>query len=230
MTLNDISEDILREHVNTSTTWIELTHKCRYNCIRGNQSIIKRCNILGIDYSHITNNKKKDIRNRIYTMDEILVENSDYYNMISLKNRLIKEKKWKYECSICKLSEWMGKKIPIQLDHINGNHFDNRIENLRFICPNCHAQTDTYAGKNIKRETIAKHKIEKYCECGKKIHYQSNTCNKCAVKIRKETLMKDKPSYETLLTDLETMTFVAVGKKYNVSDNAIRKWIKYYEK
>jgi 5-methylcytosine-specific restriction endonuclease McrA len=44
----------------------------------------------------------------------------------------------------------MEKPAPIELDHINGNHHDNRLENLRILCPNCHAQTDTYRGKNKK--------------------------------------------------------------------------------
>lgn len=52
-------------------------------------------------------------------------------------------------CEVCKLSEWMSKPIPIEIDHIDGNPENNARENLRLICPNCHAQTDTYKGKNI---------------------------------------------------------------------------------
>jgi len=51
-------------------------------------------------------------------------------------------------CSVCNLSEWMGKVIPIELDHIDGNHENNSLDNLRLLCPNCHAQTETYKGKN----------------------------------------------------------------------------------
>lgn len=54
-----------------------------------------------------------------------------------------------YVCECCgNDGEWLGKKISLQLDHINGINNDNRIENLRFLCPNCHSQTDTFGGKN----------------------------------------------------------------------------------
>lgn len=67
-----------------------------------------------------------------------------------LKNRLIKENFFKKICSSCKKTKWLNKDIPLELDHINGIHNDNRIENLRLLCPNCHALTSTYRGKNIK--------------------------------------------------------------------------------
>lgn len=84
-----------------------------------------------------------------YTLDEILVENSSYSNSTRLKERLVRENKLEYKCSFCgNIGEWHGQKLSLQLDHINGKHNDNRIENLRFLCPNCHSITETYAGKN----------------------------------------------------------------------------------
>ena len=70
----------------------------------------------------------------------------------ALKLRLIKEDYFKHKCYICNLQEWNGLPIPIELDHINGNHDDNRLENLRIVCPNCHAQTSNHAGKNKKKK------------------------------------------------------------------------------
>lgn len=84
------------------------------------------------------------------SIEEILVINSTYSSSYHLKNRLIKEGLLKYKCSIisCELTEWQGKKLSLHLDHINGNNTDNRLENLRLLCPNCHSQTSTYCGRN----------------------------------------------------------------------------------
>ena len=53
-------------------------------------------------------------------------------------------------CAMCDLAEWLGQPIPLELDHINGEHDDNRLENIRLLCPNCHAMTPTYRGRNVK--------------------------------------------------------------------------------
>ena len=56
-----------------------------------------------------------------------------------------------YKCANCGLIEWQGQVLSLHLDHINGINNDHRIENLRFLCPNCHSLTETYAGKNKKQ-------------------------------------------------------------------------------
>lgn len=95
---------------------------------------------------------EKDISpNAKYTLEEILVENSSYAGISRLKLRLVNENKLEYKCAICGIDEWLGKPLSLQLDHINGINNDHRLENLRFLCPNCHSQTDTYAGKNKGR-------------------------------------------------------------------------------
>lgn len=86
-------------------------------------------------------------------LEEILVENSKARSS-HLRVRLIKEKIFEKKCYKCNNTEWMGQPVPLELEHINGNHRDNRIENLTLLCPNCHAQTDTYRGKNQKRAGV----------------------------------------------------------------------------
>ena len=83
---------------------------------------------------------------------EILVKNSSYLNRQRLKIRLVSENMLEYKCMGNKCSVinvWNEKPLVLQLDHINGDNTDNRIENLRFLCPNCHSQTETFGGKNL---------------------------------------------------------------------------------
>jgi hypothetical protein len=70
-----------------------------------------------------------------------------------LRRRLIKEGLKAATCEGCKGSSWLGHPMPLELDHINGDRSDNRIENLRLLCPNCHALTDSYRGRNIGRRS-----------------------------------------------------------------------------
>lgn len=71
----------------------------------------------------------------------------------ALKNILLTSGK-KYECDMCGISEWQGNKLSLDLDHIDGNTFNNDLSNLRFLCPNCHSTTHTYRGRNINTGKI----------------------------------------------------------------------------
>jgi hypothetical protein len=84
-------------------------------------------------------------------MSEVLVENSSY-SRCALKNRLYREGLKTKLCELCGQGEdWHGKHMSLILDHINGVYNDNRIENLRIVCPNCNATLDTHGGKNRKK-------------------------------------------------------------------------------
>lgn len=96
---------------------------------------------------------KNTQKNRIIPINDILNGYHPQYQSNKLRIRLLKEGIKKAECENCKNHEWMGYPISLELDHINGDSKDHRIENLRILCPNCHAQTDTYRGKNIGRVT-----------------------------------------------------------------------------
>lgn len=83
-------------------------------------------------------------------MSEILVKDSTYQSF-KLKRRLLKEGLKQHICECCRLSEWQDSPIPLELHHLNGDNRDNRLENLQLLCPNCHALTESYRGRNKKR-------------------------------------------------------------------------------
>ena len=84
-------------------------------------------------------------------LKDILIADSSYQSS-KLKRRLIKEGLKQNICEKCGLSQWQGLPLPLELHHINGNNRDNRLENLMLLCPNCHALTESYRGKNKKRQ------------------------------------------------------------------------------
>lgn len=92
--------------------------------------------------------KKKGNGSKIKLKD-ILDGMHPQYQTNKLRIRLIKEGLKKHECECCGITEWMNNPISLELDHIDGNRTNHRLENLRVLCPNCHSQTSTYRGKNI---------------------------------------------------------------------------------
>lgn len=83
-------------------------------------------------------------------LTEILVDGSTYQSS-KLRKRLIAEGYFVHKCYNCQLTDWMGYPIPLELDHVDGNNTNNEISNLTLLCPNCHALTPTYRGKNISK-------------------------------------------------------------------------------
>lgn len=163
------------------------------------------------------------------SFEDILVENSTYRNTSNLKRRLLSSLKLKEECYLCgNQGEWRGKRLVLQLDHINGINNDNRLENLRILCPNCHSQTHTFSGKN-KSETIGeedKNKNRKLCKCGEIIGKYARQCRRCANKSNEKI---DWPEISQLVEMVEETSYLQTGKSLGVSDNAVRKRIKKYK-
>ena len=136
--------------VNESDSYSDCLRKLGLTPRGGSSSDIlkQRIKELNLSTNHFGKTGKKSPWAR-YDLDDILIENSSYHNIASLKQRLIKEGRLEYKCASCgNEGTWLGKKLSLQLDHINGINNDHRIENLRFLCPNCHSQTNSFAGRN----------------------------------------------------------------------------------
>lgn len=90
-------------------------------------------------------------RKQVFTDKEVFIANSNYPRRC-IKKRILQNKILEYRCSLCNIDDnWNNNKLTLQLDHINGINNDHRLSNLRFLCPNCHSQQETYAGKNKGR-------------------------------------------------------------------------------
>lgn len=157
--------------------------------------------------------------NSYLSNEEFFVENSDRKGP-NIKKRLLKMGV-KEECAICKIGT-MWNDIPLNhhIDHINGVHTDNRLENLRLLCPNCHSQQETTHRNKISRKKFY------YCvDCDNEINRRSERCQKCSNILKNAKRRKFDPSVDDLkkvLTDND-YNMSAVGRYYGVSDNAVRK-------
>lgn len=235
------NKELLLELSQTCKSRKEMLIKLGLRPAGGNFATLKKyANEFSIELPKM--NYSKDPNKPIYRFsnEEIFVENSSYSNRTNIKVKMI-EIGFKNECQECGLgNQWNGKTLRLQLDHVNGISNDNRLENLRFLCPNCHSQTETFCGKNKLVD----------CKCGKKMHYQANMCNdcndkkhfhlcKCGVKIRKihnhckkcNYLIRYNtedtyPSLEELEASVKTHGYSATGRILGVSDSAVRKRIK----
>lgn len=175
----------------------------------------------------------------------------------SIRKRLL-DLGWEYKCSnpACGLegkTVWAGKPIVFQVDHVDGNNRNNQISNLRFLCPNCHSQTETYGKGHIKREFYClcgrKSKVEngycvhtadqtqipylgtkkgfKKCSCGNDMYGSSQVCFSC----RKENNKVYSPIFpyppvEEIVENIEAKGYSAYSKELGISDNGLRKHLR----
>ena len=147
------TKEELQNIINSSNTWQEVMYNLGYTANRGNsyKKMKEYLKEIEVDTSKLDNYNEARYSHPKYTLEEILIENSQYTNMTKLKDRVLKAGLLETKCAICGITDWNNMPLVLQLDHINGNNRDNRIENLRLLCPNCHSQTETFSGKNATR-------------------------------------------------------------------------------
>jgi RNA polymerase subunit RPABC4/transcription elongation factor Spt4 len=231
----------LEEIVKNSYSFKEVILKLGYKTQNGSniKTVRNRLENLNIDYSHFASTMQ--IKR---TYENVFCKNSTatqhvlrrWYKKISNDNI----------CTICGQDKiWNNKELTMILDHIGGDNHNNVTSNLRWICPNCNSQLPTFAGRNLRkgektdnsnigysptkiRNVKLKHTREKkICPiCNKNI--LSNSDNKMCIDCYKNYQSRNIPAKEELEKLIYNTPFVKIGKKYGVSDNAVRNWCKKY--
>lgn len=229
------TEGEARVAIESSFSWAEALRKLGMCHSGGNWLLLKkRAAEWEISSSHFDQyaRGREAARRRRLTLEEILVEGSTY-SRDALKIRLFESGLKERKCELCGQDEmWRGRAIGLILDHINGVRNDNRLENLRIVCPNCAAGLDTHCGRK-NRLSIQ----ERVCQlCAKEFRprsvsqrYRSQDCGSRAKqpwKPRPGIRRAERPPLHELLRDIDENGYLAVGRRYGVSDNAIRKWVR----
>lgn len=154
MNLHKYTSEDLKEACRTSLSKREVLIKLNVAPAGGNYyTLTKAIKTFEVDVSHFTGqlwSKGKVIGPR-RDLKEYLKKDTTSITSHSLRLRLIREGIFTHVCSKCKGTEWLSKPIPLELEHKDGDHSNNELSNLELLCPNCHAQTPTYRGKNKKK-------------------------------------------------------------------------------
>lgn len=209
----------LEQIVQLSTSYKDLAQKLGYTAFSSDLKYFLENKFSDFDTSHFkirTQEKERVVR----TEANVFVEDSTATQK-TLRTWYRKGNYTPYQCSICHLEPiWQGKPLTLILDHINGINNDDRLENLRWVCPNCNQQLETTNGKN--RKSYSK---KYYCiDCGKELSGNYQRCKSCAGKVKIVPIKEIDISREELKFLIRNKTFAEIGRNFNVSDNAVRKW------
>jgi len=212
----EMLEPIVKKSFTMSDVLRELGLQVRGNSFKYIKNII---NTFEIDTSHFKG-RGWSLRTSIPSKERMheYLTNQAPIRSSRLKLLLFKSGVFEEKCYECGLTEWRGDKISLELHHIDENHSNNSVDNLTIVCPNCHTKIHKILAAKRKEEGL--NKSRKKYESGKIWTIDSN------IKTRKV----DRPPLDTLLKELNDSNFTQVAKKYGVTDNAIRKWIKHYHK
>jgi len=174
----------------------------------------------GIDISHFNYDVNRN-KGLVYATNEMFAKDSRVPRE-RVRATVIKKNLIPYKCAECGFSgKWRGKDVALHLDHINGIANDHRLENLRFLCPMCHAATETYCGKNV-RERRMREKPKYHCiVCGVELKRNGKYCASCYQKSLSKTSDLDQEQVTSLIADVG-MEQAAQQLGMNVS--TLRRW------
>lgn len=244
MTRAKLTDDETRSAVVRSKSIAEVLRILGLRLSGGNYATIKaRVKRLRLTTTHFTGRGWRrgstiPVKNE-RPLEEILVENSDYRSTSKLKQRLLRRGLLQEVCYECNNQPvWNNKRLVLHLDHINGITTDNRICNLRLLCPNCHSQTLTYCGRNIGRtranksgpvvqwqETRKGNASSNVCiGCDKQVSRRAKRCKRCAG--LEQPPVCDWPTNDELRKMVSESNVLRVSKKLGVSFNSVKKRLK----
>ena len=171
-------------------------------------------------------------KNRNKTPLDKVLNNEVVYSTSELKKRLIEEGIKENKCECCGITEWNGRPIKFELHHVDGNHYNNTLDNLQMLCPNCHSQTDTFRKSSIRRIKINIEEVEeeKNCPvCGKRIDgNRANRKKYCSSKCS-DIARRKLPGDIVMLKLIESgMSDSDIAEKYNASESLVKKWRKQH--
>lgn len=215
--IKDMEISKLVELLNTSSSLGEILHKLDISRTASYyiELLKTRIDSEGLDRNFIRST------NHVNDIAEFFTENSTYSRKL-IRSKVLKLKLLEYRCSECPVIDtYNGKPVSLQLDHINGKRTDHRLSNLRWLCPTCHSQTETFSGRLKRKHSTS----PRACKCGSIIHKNNLTgfCKKCSAIARHSTNRKFEATREELVNLVSSTSMVKIGEMYGVSDNAVRK-------
>jgi hypothetical protein len=232
------TEEEARAAVAASLSHAETLRRLGLRAAGGNHATLKRhLATWGISTAHFdphgTQRRGGPHARTARPLDEVLVEHSTY-SRTQLKERLYRAGLKTRRCELCGQGElWRGARMSLILDHVNGVSDDHRLENLRVVCPNCAATFDTHCGRQ--------NQWERECvRCGATFRprtaKQRHCSRECGLRAssghgpRPDRRKVPRPPYAQLQREVHALGWSAVGRRYGVSDNAVRKWVRQYER
>lgn len=254
--LYDYTPTELQKLLDESNSYADLLRKLNMSEHGGNRITLRKIiNEYDLDLSKINKNRKQEnikilqeIQFKEKPLSEILKKDVSYSSSTLIK-RLFKEGLKQRKCEICGITKWMGKEITFQLHHKDEDHRNNELTNLQVLCPNCHSQTENYAGKSkSKKPKLTKEQEKKKAQRGISedglrfydgygnykilcpvckenfINKESEMCRKCYDKKRK----MPKVSKEELFKILETNSYISAANLLGVDRKTVRSWYDYY--